>query len=414
MKRKSNHILTVTFCAVLLALLTVFSAFGAGVIDVERNVSLTLEYKEEEKPVSGAEFILYKIADVDKDGKITPAENFDSLPVDIAAEVKNNPKALAQTLAGYIKRGSVPYVDSGFTDENGVLAFPNEQEFLETGIYLVVGEQLVRDGVIYKNEPFIVSLPGYDSETDEWVYDVRANPKHETEKPDEKLTERKIIKVWKNDKGISRPQEVSVELYMDSEIYDSAVLNEENNWTYEWKNLPKYDSDKKAIVWSVEEDVPENYKVLVENNQKTFVVTNTYTPEDNEKTTERSVQKVWDDKGYEKKRPTSVTVYLLKNGKNFDTVTLSESSGWRYTWKELEKYDESGEYITWTIREKTVPGYNADMVLNGYTFVLTNSYDRPTIPRTGVLWWPVPVLAACGILLFSVGILVKKKKENEE
>jgi hypothetical protein len=40
--------------------------------------------------------------------------------------------------------------------------------------------------------------------------------------------------------------------------------------------------------------------------------------------------------------------------------------------------------------------------------------DKPVLPQTGQLNWPVPVLACCGVLLFSVGWVLNRqgKKEN--
>ena len=147
-----------------------------------------------------------------------------------------------------------------------------------------------------------------------------------------------------------------------------------------------------------------------------MTIENKYSPNENpdSKTTSRGVKKLWDDKGYENKRPTVVFVDLLKNGTVYDTVQLSENTGWSYVWKELERFDKNGEYITWSINERTVPGYISKTELNGYTFVLTNSYKNPTIPRTGMPWWPVIMLTACGLFLLLIGILLKKRSQNEK
>ena len=38
----------------------------------------------------------------------------------------------------------------------------------------------------------------------------------------------------------------------------------------------------------------------------------------------------------------------------------------------------------------------------------------PKLPQTGMLWWPVPALAALGLLLLGAGILYRRREEAEE
>lgn len=415
MKRKNNHVFAIIFCVAAIMFSTVVSAFAIVKIDIGRSVSLKIEYLSEGTPVSGAEFSLYKIADINESAEIIPCDEFLSYPVDIAGQNEKEWNALAKTLVGYIRLNNIAPVDSGTTDKDGVVVFPNKAKKLDVGIYLVLAKQHIQDETIYKCEPFIVSLPGYDKESDTYIYDVTCEPKHAAEKPESDMTKRKVIKIWKGDNELVRPSEVLIDILKDDEIYESVVLNNENNWTYEWPQLQKYNDDGTEIEWTMVENVPDGYNVLLEQETTTMIITNTYSPDEPEsRTTERSVQKIWDDKGYEKKRPKSITVELLKNGTVFDSVVLSEESGWIYKWDNLEKFDQNNDYITWSINEKTVKGYKSSVVLNGYTFVLTNTYDHPYIPRTGVLWWPVPMIAGAGVLCFMVGILIKKRNENEE
>ena len=76
---------------------------------------------------------------------------------------------------------------------------------------------------------------------------------------------------------------------------------------------------------------------------------------------------------------------------------------------------------------------------NGAAFVVTNTAeesddtDEPddseapveeepipggNLPQTGVLWWPVPLLAACGVILLSAGVALNKaafkRKKNDD
>jgi hypothetical protein len=34
-------------------------------------------------------------------------------------------------------------------------------------------------------------------------------------------------------------------------------------------------------------------------------------------------------------------------------------------------------------------------------------------PQTGQLWWPVPALAASGLLCFGIGLMIRKKNDEE-
>ena len=163
----------------------------------------------------------------------------------------------------------------------------------------------------------------------------------------------------------------------------------------------------------VEKELP-HYTVLISAEGITFTVTNTYAPDQpSGDTVTRTVLKVWDDQGYENRRPESVQVTLLQNDVAFETRTLSEANGWQYTWDKLPKVDQSGKEISWTIREAAVSGYRSAVRLNGDTFVLTNTLSRQKLPQTGVLWWPVPILAVTGLAFLIVGTVSRKNRDHE-
>lgn len=133
------------------------------------------------------------------------------------------------------------------------------------------------------------------------------------------------------------------------------------------------------------------------------------------------VKKVWDDRGYESKRPKSITVELLKDGVIAETVTLSKQNNWTYEWPELDPDH------TWDVREKAVPGYKKPKYCSTFTkdgneITITNSYNPPPgnppgnppgrppgntppsrLPQTGQLIWPIPVMVVAGLTLFALG-----------
>ena len=140
------------------------------------------------------------------------------------------------------------------------------------------------------------------------------------------------------------------------------------------------------------------------------------------KTTECIVTKVWDDKEYSIKRPSYITVRLLRDGKLYDTKRLDAKSGWTYHWKELDYADKDGVPYRWTVSEDPVEYYKTSIKLKGVTFVVTNSlenippdeppHEPPDLPKTGVLWWPVPVLLCVGAMFLIVGAV--RRKEDAE
>ena len=128
----------------------------------------------------------------------------------------------------------------------------------------------------------------------------------------------------------------------------------------------------------------------------------------------RRVLKVWDDnQNADGKRPTEVVVNLLCNGEIYDTVTLSEANNWRYSWEGLNGYQQ------WSVVEEGPANYKVEITREGITFVVRNTYvappppPPPTLPQTGQLWWPVPILAVAGLFLMAAGLLRRRGSDYE-
>lgn len=124
-------------------------------------------------------------------------------------------------------------------------------------------------------------------------------------------------------------------------------------------------------------------------------------------TVSRKVQKVWKDSGNQSKRPEMVFVQLLENGAVVDTVALSEENNWEYTWEGLDASSR------WQVAETNVPdGYTVTVTQEGTLFVVTNTYPGKTpskLPQTGLLWWPVPLLACAGLALVIAGAAARRR-----
>ena len=128
-----------------------------------------------------------------------------------------------------------------------------------------------------------------------------------------------------------------------------------------------------------------------------------------ETTIDKRVLKIWKD-GENIARPSKIEVQLLRDGKVYDTVTLNEKNNWRHEWKKL------GDSYTWQIVEKTVPtGYTVSSSPDRSGVVITNTMEKipekpapGKLPLTGLLWWPVGLMAAGGLLLLLSGLRLRK------
>ena len=162
-----------------------------------------------------------------------------------------------------------------------------------------------------------------------------------------------------------RPESIIVNLLANGEIAASQTVkaDEAGNWTYTFKELPKY-ANGKEITYTVTEEAVEGYETSVDG----FNITNTYTTE----TTEVKGSKTWNDAdNQDGKRPESITVRLLANGEEKDsqTVTADENGNWTYSFEKLPKY-EAGKEIVYTVTEDAVADYTTE--ITGYD--ITNSY----------------------------------------
>ena len=152
-----------------------------------------------------------------------------------------------------------------------------------------------------------------------------------------------------------------------------------------------------------------------------------------------SVQKIWQDAGFEKERPASITVQLLQDGTVIDTVTLSSANNWRWNWSNLAV---GHQYHV--VEIAVANGYSDRYSREGNTFVIINTlteepeppteqpkpttpYDpdtdisdkeppleEPPLPETGQLWWPVPLLTVAGLLMILIGLIRRRGASYEE
>lgn len=251
-------------CMTILLSVTVFNVFQVTAVDVNKNCSLTLN-----ECLSGLNVHLYRVASVSKDGSYEYTDEFkdaENSSIDLnKLETSEELKNAAMTLKGYAanKEGVTK------TTTSSTLTYSN----LNTGLYLVVADNLVIDGKTYTYLPYLISLPqgtDYDVSIDFIKYSK--NPSHEY----------KIVKRWV-DKGLTHPEKIEVELYNGSALVETITLDAKNNYAYSWKT-------DQAINYSIKEKNVKGYKGIVSsssNEQSTeYIITNTSvdTPSTNVKT----------------------------------------------------------------------------------------------------------------------------------
>lgn len=82
---------------------------------------------------------------------------------------------------------------------------------------------------------------------------------------------------------------------------------------------------------------------------------------------------VWDDEGYEDERPVSIDVSLLRDGADYERVTLKASNNWRYTWDNLSTTYE------WQFLPVDVDGYTTSIEKIGNTTTITYTRNADDI-----------------------------------
>lgn len=355
---KYRKISSISCLVLLIFFLMPLIACGSTIntaIDTNKDVTLTIQYRDKNQPLTDAVFQIYQIASLDEQGKRMVTDAFQDYPVNIESNDPKVWKSLADTLEGLIAidNKQIPMA-SGKTDQNGNLVFGADKK-LKPGLYLVTGKRHVQGERIYYAKPFLVQLPMQDTVSG-WIYEITANSKMESystpgggcdgEEPVQ--VSRKALKVWDdNGQEAIRPQSITVQLLRDGTVYDTVILTEDNNWRYEWPRLSS------GYRWTVAEKNSGDYDVRVSQEGITFVITNTL----------------------QEKHPDEET----PDGENPSTDEFPENPTSTGSGEPQEE-------------ETIVPGIPVEEKL----------------PQTGQLWWPVAVLIASGMFFMVVGLFLRR------
>ena len=154
-------------------------------------------------------------------------------------------------------------------------------------------------------------------------------------------------------------------------VIEEKELTAGGGWTTTFTGKPKYEANGTEIKYTVEEkDVPQGYTASVSGTMASgFTITNTNTEKVNV-----SVTKAWVGPA-----KASAKVELRKEGSNnaLQTQELNAAGSWKHTFTGLDKYENNGTPIKYTVVEKDVPqGYTANVsgtMASGFTITNTNT-----------------------------------------
>ncbi|MGG3579613.1 Cna B-type domain-containing protein [Bacillus nitratireducens] len=218
------------------------------------------------------------------------------------------------------------------------------------------------NGVAYKYEVKEQPIAGYKSEVK--GYDITNTKVAQTTV--------KGTKTWKDGNATDRPSTIKVDLLRDGQVITMQEVSEATGWKYTFKDLAAYDANGVAYKYEVKEQPVEGYKSEV----KGYDITNTKVAQ-----TKVEGTKTWKD-GNATDRPSTIKVDLLRDGQVITTQEVSEATGWKYTFKDLEAYDANGVAYKYEVKEQPVDGYKSEV--KGYD--ITNTKVAQTTVEGTKTW----------------------------
>ncbi|MDN6166463.1 MAG: Cna B-type domain-containing protein, partial [Tetragenococcus koreensis] len=187
--------------------------------------------------------------------------------------------------------------------------------------------------------------------------------------PEPERTEVSVEKTWIGEKQ----DQVTVHLLADGKQVDTVELNEDNNWKHTFTDLAVVNDAGSVIEYTVEEAEVAGYTTSIAGNAALgFTITNTKDIVDPEpERTEVSVEKTWIGE-----KQDQVTVHLLADGKQVNTVDLNEGNNWKHSFTDLAVVNDAGSVIKYTVEEVEVAGYTTSIAGNAALgFIITNTKD---------------------------------------
>ena len=160
---------------IFLTLVIPFCYVDADTIEYSRVGSISINNIYKDIKLSNVNLKLYKVASINNNGEYV----FDTFFTEKEQDIKNMSSSklgeYAVELNDFILYKNINYTSNKLSDENGVAKFEN----LELGLYLVVSDEIQKDNIQYKINPFIVELPSIDEVSNMYVYNINIYDKVE-------------------------------------------------------------------------------------------------------------------------------------------------------------------------------------------------------------------------------------------
>ena len=226
--------------------------------------------------------------------------------------------------------------------------------------------------------------------------------------PDEKVNVA-VTKNWDDNSNANGKRPTSIKYVLNGGVtpVEQVVTGNrttDENWSYTFTNIPKYNELGNVINYVVEEqeastnDFKFYTNKIIGDKDAGFTITNKFVvPEDK---IQIQVTKHWEDNSnVNNRRPESIKFVIKQNNSEIKSKVVTGSrttdENWSYTFDNLAKFDENGQEIDYVLEEQEV---NADDMkfYTGTTsgnrksgFVVTNKFTVPneTIkPRVTIEW----------------------------
>lgn len=276
MVKRGMGLIALLLCICLF--LTPCSASAASTADAKepispnRDCTISLTYRYNEKIFIGASVRLYHIATVSADFQYTLTSLFaNSHLVLNGIRTAGEWDIVRSTLESYILANGIVETITAVTDSDGQVTFDS----LKTGLYFAAAVQATEDDTTCFFDSSLIAAPGLGADA-LWEYQVTAIPKPEVLPPidPDEETQFKVLKLWKGDASSNRPDTIEIELFRNGESYQTVILSEATHWSFAW-TAPADGAD-----WVVvERNIPSGYAMTVDERGTSFVITNTLIPD---------------------------------------------------------------------------------------------------------------------------------------
>lgn len=196
------------------------------------------------------------------------------------------------------------------------------------------------------------------------------------------------VKVWddaNNQDGI-RPSLIQVTLTGSDGSVRNAAITKNDGWTYQFKNLPKYNNGTK-IDYTLQEanSNPYTYEIVKGSDEYSFTITNNYVPA----VVNVPITTVWDDDDNRdgiRAKETAITLHG-SNGKVYQRIVTGKDD-FATVFEDVPKFFDEGREVVYTVTQNEMNGYTANIAnTDKYTFQITNTHEPERLAKTVTKVW---------------------------